>query len=271
MQADVEVSAYADSPATAESGSERENLPNELEEGVTYSDFAVRWRVAARLQDPEPTGPGPDLGAGYESFLLRRLACPLAWRTSSLALSTRSAAFSTYFATFLRSKLPGVRARGTGKPSTRGRRARWAAALAASPSAAAPASAPTAPFTTVPRLSPDFAEGLCPDFAEGLCPDFAEGLCPDFAEGLCAVDPVGRLRLGPPDERPLGVDFDAELFRLELDAGLVAAALEFLELLRELLRRLVEPEELRLGLPEVATGPSVDRGTRSRYPAVRHR
>ena len=48
----VDVSAYADSPATAESTSERTNLPDELEEGVTYRDFAVRWRVAARLEDP---------------------------------------------------------------------------------------------------------------------------------------------------------------------------------------------------------------------------
>jgi hypothetical protein len=50
---EVEVSAYADSPAEAESGSERENLPDELEPGVTYRDFAIRWRVAARLKDPD--------------------------------------------------------------------------------------------------------------------------------------------------------------------------------------------------------------------------
>jgi hypothetical protein len=49
---DVEVAAYADSPASAESVSERENLPDELEPGVTYRDFAVRWRLAARLEDP---------------------------------------------------------------------------------------------------------------------------------------------------------------------------------------------------------------------------
>ena len=49
----VDVVAYSDSGATAESGSERENLPDELEEGVTYRDFAVRWRAAARLRDPE--------------------------------------------------------------------------------------------------------------------------------------------------------------------------------------------------------------------------
>jgi hypothetical protein len=49
----VHVAAYADSPARAESVSERENLPDELEPGVTYRDFAVRWRLAARLNDPE--------------------------------------------------------------------------------------------------------------------------------------------------------------------------------------------------------------------------
>ena len=49
---EVDVVAYADSPASAESVSERENLPDELEPGVTYRDFAVRWRVAARLSDP---------------------------------------------------------------------------------------------------------------------------------------------------------------------------------------------------------------------------
>ena len=51
VKPEVEVRAYSDSPADAESGSERENLPDELEPGVTYRDFAVRWRVAARLRD----------------------------------------------------------------------------------------------------------------------------------------------------------------------------------------------------------------------------
>jgi hypothetical protein len=50
---EVEVVAHADSPATAESESERENLPDELEAGVTYRDFAVRWRVAARMNEPD--------------------------------------------------------------------------------------------------------------------------------------------------------------------------------------------------------------------------
>jgi hypothetical protein len=49
----VDVVAHADSPAEAESASERENLPEELEPGVTYRNFAVRWRAAARLKDPD--------------------------------------------------------------------------------------------------------------------------------------------------------------------------------------------------------------------------
>jgi len=50
---DVEVRAYSDSPASAESASSRENLPDEVEPGVTYRDIAVSWRVAARLRDPD--------------------------------------------------------------------------------------------------------------------------------------------------------------------------------------------------------------------------
>jgi hypothetical protein len=50
---EVDVIAHAGSPASAESVSERENLPDDIETGVTYRDFAVRWRLAARLEDPE--------------------------------------------------------------------------------------------------------------------------------------------------------------------------------------------------------------------------
>jgi hypothetical protein len=50
---DVTVRVYADAPAHTESVSERENLPDELEPGVTYRDFAVGWRAAARLSDPD--------------------------------------------------------------------------------------------------------------------------------------------------------------------------------------------------------------------------
>jgi hypothetical protein len=54
VKPEVEVRAYGESPYTAESSSERENLPDgELEPGVTYRDLAVRWRAAARLRDPE--------------------------------------------------------------------------------------------------------------------------------------------------------------------------------------------------------------------------
>jgi hypothetical protein len=49
----VGVRAYADAPATAESVSERENLPDELQPGITYRNVSVRWRLAARLDDPD--------------------------------------------------------------------------------------------------------------------------------------------------------------------------------------------------------------------------
>ena len=56
---EVRVATSAGSPASAESVSERENLPDDIEPGVTYRDVVVRWRLAARLDDPEPTtGPG---------------------------------------------------------------------------------------------------------------------------------------------------------------------------------------------------------------------
>ena len=50
---EVKVVAHADSPATAESHSERENLPEELEAGVSYRNLAVHWWVAARLNEPD--------------------------------------------------------------------------------------------------------------------------------------------------------------------------------------------------------------------------
>ena len=43
---DVEVDAD-------ESGSERENLPDEVEPGVTYRDVRVRWRAASRIESSE--------------------------------------------------------------------------------------------------------------------------------------------------------------------------------------------------------------------------
>ena len=38
----------------SDSQTERRNLPEEVEPGVTYRDVAVRWRLAARLEDPPP-------------------------------------------------------------------------------------------------------------------------------------------------------------------------------------------------------------------------
>jgi hypothetical protein len=50
---EVDVVAFADSPASAECQSERDNLPDELEPGVTYRDVKVRWRAAAWLGEPD--------------------------------------------------------------------------------------------------------------------------------------------------------------------------------------------------------------------------
>jgi hypothetical protein len=50
---EVRVRAYANVPATAESSSERDNLPDAVEPGVTYRDVSVRWRAWLRLDDPE--------------------------------------------------------------------------------------------------------------------------------------------------------------------------------------------------------------------------
>jgi hypothetical protein len=55
---EVQVRSWSDSAASAESVSDRENLPDELQPGVTYRDVAVRWRLAARLEDPPSPTPG---------------------------------------------------------------------------------------------------------------------------------------------------------------------------------------------------------------------
>lgn len=45
---------FAGSPQIASgTQSERENLPDEVEAGVTYRDVEVRWAAAARSVDPE--------------------------------------------------------------------------------------------------------------------------------------------------------------------------------------------------------------------------
>jgi hypothetical protein len=40
------------------SGSERRNLPDEVEPGVTYRDVRVRWRAAAKIKPTEERKPG---------------------------------------------------------------------------------------------------------------------------------------------------------------------------------------------------------------------
>jgi hypothetical protein len=44
------------------SGSERQNLPDEVEPGVTYRDVRVRWRAAARLKEKGVTDEEQDEG-----------------------------------------------------------------------------------------------------------------------------------------------------------------------------------------------------------------
>jgi len=52
----VRVVVQADAPAFTESVSQRKNLPETLESGVTYTNFGLHWRVAARLEDPGSCG-----------------------------------------------------------------------------------------------------------------------------------------------------------------------------------------------------------------------
>ena len=54
----VRIGAYSDQRATAVSSSQRENLPDEIEPGVTYRNIAVRWSLAARFEDDDDPG-GP--------------------------------------------------------------------------------------------------------------------------------------------------------------------------------------------------------------------
>jgi len=59
---EVHVRACADAPAVAESVSERENLPDELEPGVAYRNFAISWRAAAHIEDPDSQDRAVDRG-----------------------------------------------------------------------------------------------------------------------------------------------------------------------------------------------------------------
>ena len=46
------VGFHGESLAESHSGSERENLPEEIESNVTYRNVRVRWRGAAWLEEP---------------------------------------------------------------------------------------------------------------------------------------------------------------------------------------------------------------------------
>jgi hypothetical protein len=193
--------------------------------------------------------------ARYDSFLLMRLACALAMRTSSLVCSKRSAKFPICFATFFRSRLLGLSCRGRRTPSTRGRRARLMAARPASPSAAVPASAPSAPFAIVARPLWDSAVVLSAAAAGSSCCRWEEAL--DGRRLAAELDP-GRLRaaleafLVAAALALFALELDPERFRAELDAFFVAAALALLEFVRLFEERV----ELPLGVLEVATGTS---------------
>jgi hypothetical protein len=55
---DVELHGEVVEPSRREemetaSGSERRNLPEEVEPGVTYRDVGVRWRAVARIKEDE--------------------------------------------------------------------------------------------------------------------------------------------------------------------------------------------------------------------------
>ena len=50
---ETEVDFEGDTEREEVSDSERENLPDEVEPGVTYRDVRVRWRAAARIRPRE--------------------------------------------------------------------------------------------------------------------------------------------------------------------------------------------------------------------------
>jgi hypothetical protein len=49
---DTKVWVEGEPDVTSDSGKERENLPEEVEPGVTYRDVRVRWWATARIAHP---------------------------------------------------------------------------------------------------------------------------------------------------------------------------------------------------------------------------
>ena len=54
---EAEVRFPGGSDVESDSSSERENLPAEVEPGVTYRDAKVRWRAESRIVDPDREQP----------------------------------------------------------------------------------------------------------------------------------------------------------------------------------------------------------------------
>ena len=59
---ETSVEFRGDSIAESDSGSERENLPDEVEPGVTYRDVRIGWRAAAWVENTaeEPDDEDPE-------------------------------------------------------------------------------------------------------------------------------------------------------------------------------------------------------------------
>ncbi|MFL5820681.1 MAG: hypothetical protein ACJ76S_08365 [Solirubrobacteraceae bacterium] len=55
---DVEVEFHGEEPREQVSDTERENLPDQVEPGVTYRDVRVRWRAGARIRSGGRPGRG---------------------------------------------------------------------------------------------------------------------------------------------------------------------------------------------------------------------
>jgi hypothetical protein len=53
VKPEIEVVPYSNAPASVERSSQRDNLPPQVEEGVTYRDVSVSWRIGVRLEDED--------------------------------------------------------------------------------------------------------------------------------------------------------------------------------------------------------------------------
>ena len=54
---ETEVRTHGEPDHDFEAGSERANLPDEVEPGVVYRDVEVRWRTTARIGPGQPARP----------------------------------------------------------------------------------------------------------------------------------------------------------------------------------------------------------------------